>query len=138
MKYTYYKRIIGDKVTYSDKSGSPILPVVLEVGDEVTYVTQEGTYKLISCPEEIKGSCYKCDVSANNGTGLECFNSHIIRCDNIRVKLIHSELTIEVSKIKSVLCNEDVCPYFIENCDKYVGQYSSSCIFKKIIELIGT
>lgn len=138
MKYTYYKRIIGDKVTYSDKSGSPILPVVLEVGDEVTYVTQEGTYKLISCPEEIKWSCYKCDMSANNGTGLECFNGHIIRCDNTRVKLIHSELTIEVSKIKSVLCNEDVCPYFIENCDKYVGQYSSSCIFKKIIELIGT
>lgn len=135
MKYTYYKRIIGDKVTYSDKSGSPILPVVLEVGDEVTYVTQEGTYKLISCPEEIKGSCYKCDVSANNGTGLECFNGHIIRCDNTRVKLIHSELTIEVSKIKSVLCNEDVCPYYSDECvNLHSGRNEDYCLIKSILK----
>lgn len=135
MRYTYYKRTYDDKVIYSDKSGSPSLPVVLEAGDEVTYVTQEGTYNLISYPEEIKNSCYKCDVSANNGTGLECFNSHIIQCNNTRVRLVYNESTVQVSKIKSVLCNEDVCPYYSDECvNLHSGRNEDYCLIKSILK----
>lgn len=136
MKYTYYK-LYEDKVTYSDKSSSPILPVTLEVGDEVTYVTQEGTYNLISCPEEVKTLCYKCDIGSNNYAGLECFNSRLIKCENTIVKLIHihNESTVKVSKIKSVLCNEDTCPYYSNECINYQsGRNKDYCLIKLILE----
>lgn len=111
-------------------------------GDIVAYVSNYGLVYLIAEPEDIKeDACESCFF----GDSSLCTGVDDMRCYGVKYELYKGEVPkdksicnrfklISTDIIKSSICNENVCPYFIENCDRYIGRYSSSCIFKKIID----
>lgn len=123
----------GNKITlYKDFNIGDILIGVNGVDE---YEVKEVSNGVNSC-----NICdFKCIHSGNSSVNCSCINYKSCRQRNgaIFKKIDYSEdriidVKIPLSKLKSSICNEDVCIYYSEKC---TGD-GKLCIFRKVIEAI--
>lgn len=111
-------------------------------GDIITYIRDNELIYLMASHEDLDG-CRSCFFSDNENflcTGMSSLNCYGFKYKLYKGEIPNSEseydkfMLVNVDAIKTSICSEDVCPYFIENCDKYSGKDSDLCIFKKVVD----
>ena len=111
----------------------------LEPGDRISYVfLDEERIELLVNPEPSYGSCSGCyfgdAISCSEFDSFECNKYNVVfkRMDTNDILMI-DEFYIKFNTIKRSLCNEDTCPYYENECNKYKMD-GSSCLLRKIVD----
>lgn len=102
----------------------------LEIGDTLLYISPNGSaINLIASREIDNGSCNGCYF---NEATSSCLNSDILGCYdyNIIFRLIDDSF-IKFSDIRRSICNEDICLYYRDECNKY-EESDDLCLLKRI------
>lgn len=102
----------------------------LEIGDTLLYISPNGSaINLIVSEEMNRESCKGCyfdkgSLSCSASNGLKCYDYDIIfRLDDSFIKF---------SAIRKSICNEDICPYYKDECNKY-EENDGLCLLRRII-----
>lgn len=131
-EYKYYSfKDKGKEVGRVEYNGVPLSSVIsLDRMSELSYVLRSGLEIKLIVRYNDHNSCKGCFLNYDNGYGTTCFDPNAILCKNATVMMIpHDKDTIPLDKIKSVFCNDDMCPYHSDLCNN-VAIDNPLCLIK--------
>lgn len=132
-EYKYYSfNDKGEEVGRVDYNDVPLSSVILlDRMKELSYISRSGLEIKLIVRHGDSYSCNSCFLNYNSKYGLECFDSNAIVCGNSIVELLpYDKDTIPLDKIKSVFCNDDMCPYHSDSCNNNVVIDNPLCLIK--------
>lgn len=89
----------------------------LEIGDTLLYISQNGSAINLIVSKEINyESCNGCYFDKGS---LSCSASNVLKCYNYDIIFKLDDSFIKFSDIRKSICNEDTCPYYKDECNKY-------------------
>lgn len=100
----------------------------LEAGDRILYVSSNESVRLIADHETSYESCNGCYFDNE----IPCSISNVLKCYDYDIIFKLDDSFTKSSAIRKSICNEDICPYYKDECNKY-EESDDLCLLRRII-----
>lgn len=101
----------------------------LEIGDTLLYISQNGSAINLIVSKEINyESCNGCYFDKGI---LSCSASNVLKCYNYDIIFKLDDSFTKSSAIRKSICNEDICPYYKDECNRY-EESDDLCLLRRI------
>lgn len=102
----------------------------LEIGDTLLYISPNGSAINLIVSEEM--NCESCKGCYFDKGSLSCSASNVLKCYDYDIIFKLDDSFTKSSAIRKSICNEDICPYYKDECNRY-EESDDLCLLRRII-----